>query len=417
MSDEFGQVLCSVCGGLIETNASHRITYATCYGCQDRQRRAQAAAVERAVAKHARPAPTVQSTVGATSSNTSTGCGTVVVVMVLLAMAYFVIKAILPYLIASAVVIVLGGIFIALARKVGIGKAALVCALPGLIAFLGLRSYFASHEKEVAKEEQQSRKAEAKEKAKQAKVRAVTRADFESGYAAAAKDGSALASTLVGSWKGAEGSWGPAPVTFTASMVTGVDPTLSKVLFKLDGRRLVFSGQGTDSGSSVPCAGAAEPIVTTGRLLLAVECLKTDGEISWHAYTGSDGKLLAKFRTSKASSQENGLIPKALRGAWLASDSSCRKLGNRRTIVTASMIIGNGGNEEQGVFEVSTSSAENGAIVLHGAGGSSSGSKSCSGRIEPSDKRTYILNIRCQDQTADPPSHLCRKTASWRAVW
>lgn len=351
---------------------------------------------------------------GSRSSSTSMGCGTVIAVVLLLAVGYALLKAILPYLIGGVVVIVGGGIFYALAKKVGFGKALLICALPAIGAFFWLRHRSAQHAEAVAQEEQKEQQEEANKKAAEDKAVADKRAAFQVGYPKLAGLGDGgLPTALVGAWKlRSKGSSSATDATTSATMFSGIEPSLSEAHYRLTSERLLVAGKGKHYGNDVSCGGAVEPVGLGDRFLFALGCQEQDGDLRWSTYTTANAKLSKELKAAAASADE-GLIPSELRGVWLASDDACPpKEPKRRTAVTASMILGNGGNEDDGVFQI-RATASAGGTTLEGMSGSSYDSKPCKGRVEPSGAGSFTLSVHCDGQYSDKPTQLCKKAASW----
>lgn len=355
---------------------------------------------------------------GASRSSGSSGCATVIVVILLLAVGYALLKTILPYLIGGVVLLVGGGIFYALGKKVGFGKALLICAVPAIGAFFWLRHRAAQHAEQAARQEKQEQDewaaAKAAKDAAKAKVVADKLAAFQTGYPklAAAGDGS-LATPLVGVWKLREkDSSSTTNATMSAIMLSGIDPNLSEVRYRLTSERLIIAGKGKHYGDDVSCGGAIEPVGLGDRYLFALGCQEQDGDLRWSTYTTLNAKLSKEMKTAGTAAEE-GLIASDLRGVWLAADGACPpKDWKRRTVITASMILGNGGNEDDGIFQIRATPAA-GGTTFEGMSGSSYDSKRCKGRLESSGAGAVTLSVHCDGQYSDKPTQLCNKAPSW----
>jgi hypothetical protein len=407
------EVRCIVCGSLLEYNPGldRPTRYQTCESCQQKQRpAAPVAAAPRAPSGPALP-PAV-----------SRGCGTVIAGILLLAVGYALLQAILPFLIGGVVLVVGIVIFYFVGKKIGFGKAILIGV--GLFGILSIgtcfmmRSQMKKLDEEEAKETEESTKAEAQREAEKAKTAAAKAAVFQAGYTKLVGGNSdPLPSSLLGAWKVLDRGSTPAETaTVTASMISGIDPNLTNVKYRVTAQHLAFVGAGDRFSTAMTCAGAVEPIGVGDRMLLGLECQnKKDGSLSVTAYAGSTANLSKELQKAP-SSGEDSILPPELRGIWLAADDDCskRKAGSkRRTIIGASIILGNGGNEDDGIVQVHASTADN-ATTFDGLSGPTYSTKTCQGRIESAGPGSYVMNIKCEDNYDRGPTQLCKKVATWQ---
>jgi hypothetical protein len=222
---------------------------------------------------------------------------------------------------------------------------------------------------------------------------------------------------LTGPWKVRDAGRGsPISATLTASMLSGLDPNLTDVRFRVTAENLAFVGKGTRYGSSMTCAGVAEPVGVADRFLLGLVCQNAEnGDLTATLYTGANPNLPKEIQKGAAVDDDSMLLPKDLRGVWLADDDCTKRKADskRRTIITGSMILGNGGNEDDGVLQVRVTSST-GTIVFEGLKGPRYGTKSCNGQLESSGAGSYVMNLKCDGGYDHGPTQLCKKATNWQ---
>ncbi len=357
---------------------------------------------------------------GGGGSSSSAGVGCVVLLMVVVGVA--VLWMILPYLIGAALVIGAGVFYYFLGKKVGFLRMFLVFAGLGAVGFvlviIRARSHRAAADEEEKRQADESRQQLAKEAADETKAATAKHALFQAGYTQLVTGTTdTLPPALLGPWKMAQdGGLFVTTATLTASMMSGLDPDLSNLRVRVTSEHLLLSGVGKSYGKPVTCAAAAEPVGLADRMLLALECqADADGSLTGHVYLGAN-KALAKTLHTAASSGETNLLPVALRGVWLADDDDCSSRkpdSKRRTIVTASVVLGNGGREDDGILQVHAS-ASGDSTTFDGLAGSSFSPKPCKGQIDAAGAGSYLMNIKCGDEDDGESTHLCKKAATWQ---
>jgi hypothetical protein len=357
-----------------------------------------------------------------TSSGARTGCGTIVVVLLMIAVGIALLKAILPFLIGGVVLLVAGLVFYAVGKRIGFGKAFLIFAGLGVAGFTFLfiraRVKAAAYHEEDERRKEERRQEEAKDEADKATLLAQKRSVFQTGYSKLVPpEANALPATLAGAWKVRErGGGSPITATITASMLSGLDPNLTDVRFHVTDQNLAFVGKGTRYGSAMTCAGVFEAVGVADRFLLGMVCQNVEnGDLIAAAYTGSNANLPKEIQKGTGIEDDSTLLPKDLRGVWLADDDCTKRKADskRRTIITGSMVLGNGGNEDDGVLQIRVTSST-GTIVFDGLKGPRYSTKSCKGQIESSGAGSYVMNLKCDGGYDHGPTQLCKKATNWQ---
>jgi energy-coupling factor transporter transmembrane protein EcfT len=340
----------------------------------------------------------------------------------LLLISLFYLKEIFAIAVAGVVLLIAVLVARTLGRKFGLVKVSLL--LGGLVAasFVlvltrALREV-ENHSRREAIRQQEDDQERTRSESEKTRVLAEKRTAFQTGYSTVVGQAAeVLPATLTGSWKVRDmGRSSPTSATVTATMISGLEPNLTEVRFRTTDEHVAFVGAGQRYGSPLRCAGAFEPVGIGDRVLLGMGCQSIgDGSLLAAVYVSSNANLTKELQKG-ARADETALLPRELRGVWLADDEDCSRRkadSKRRVIITSSIILGNGGNDRDGIIQVRVASST-GTVAFEGLGGPSWGNRSCRGQIESSGGAAYVMSVTCDGQHNSAPTQLCRKTTAWQ---